>query len=494
MNNLPINPEYNVYIGARYVPKIFGEWDNTIKYEPLSIVLYQGNSYTSKTYVPIGADISNEIYWVCTGNYNAQVEQYRLETKEAKRLAEESKDIATSLSGQVEQNKTDIAEHNLNIDKNKLDIANINGEMENINQDINGINSTLEKSFLTSGVNIVTVGPTGAMFKTITSAVEYIKSTFTKVNNSNSNNIIVDMLIYSGEYNEGISLEAISGINFVGLGEVLWNSESAYPVGCVEGYGTNHFENIIFRCTGNNAYCFHYEGGGEEHTTTKTKTLFKNCKFESTNNASVGVGGANKFTNLEFINCEFYGKDRDIYLHNSTHEGSTENYITFKNCKCTGTGIVRIEDQAHVNANRSSILNLSFSNNAFKQMSFYGGNQGNLADKTTTVIPFGSQNINIGWDSFGNSGLAFNKNTERVQIEGYYAKGDKGGWDTYNYTIPIQDANKYDWLLYQVITSNGQNVTEQCTLDPKDYTLIVGDPSTDGVNGMSNITVIGTPK
>ena len=73
------------YIGARYVP-IFGrrgeesiEWDNTGTYEPLTVVLYQGNSYTSRQFVPVGIDITNEDFWAETGNYNAQVEQYRQE-------------------------------------------------------------------------------------------------------------------------------------------------------------------------------------------------------------------------------------------------------------------------------------------------------------------------------------------------------------------------------------------------------------------------------
>lgn len=66
----------NVYIGARYVPIFDGEWDNTKKYEPLVIVQHNGNSYTSKTYVPIGAEITNETYWANTGNYNAQLESY----------------------------------------------------------------------------------------------------------------------------------------------------------------------------------------------------------------------------------------------------------------------------------------------------------------------------------------------------------------------------------------------------------------------------------
>ena len=71
------------YVGARYVP-LFAEpleWDKTKAYEPLTIVLYQGNSYTSRQYVPVGVEIDNDSFWANTGNYNAQVEQYRQEVK-----------------------------------------------------------------------------------------------------------------------------------------------------------------------------------------------------------------------------------------------------------------------------------------------------------------------------------------------------------------------------------------------------------------------------
>ena len=68
-------PGYNTYVGARYVPIFDGDWDNTKKYDPLTIVMYQGDSYTSKTYVPVGANISNKTFWAKTGNYNAQVAQ-----------------------------------------------------------------------------------------------------------------------------------------------------------------------------------------------------------------------------------------------------------------------------------------------------------------------------------------------------------------------------------------------------------------------------------
>lgn len=68
------------YVGARYVPKVMGEWNKALQYEALSVVTYLGNSFTSKVPVPPNIDISNQSYWVNTGNYNAQVEAYRQET------------------------------------------------------------------------------------------------------------------------------------------------------------------------------------------------------------------------------------------------------------------------------------------------------------------------------------------------------------------------------------------------------------------------------
>ena len=92
------------YIGARYVP-IFGrkdetsiEWDNTKPYEPLTIVLHQGNSYTSRQYVPSGVDILNTEFWANTGNYNSQVEQYRTEVLT---FDERITDVETAVSDEV---------------------------------------------------------------------------------------------------------------------------------------------------------------------------------------------------------------------------------------------------------------------------------------------------------------------------------------------------------------------------------------------------------
>lgn len=73
------------YIGARYVPRFFensqggAEWESGVAYEALTIVTYNGNSYTSKKTVPatIGNPSQNPNYWASTGIYNQQVEELR---------------------------------------------------------------------------------------------------------------------------------------------------------------------------------------------------------------------------------------------------------------------------------------------------------------------------------------------------------------------------------------------------------------------------------
>lgn len=68
----------NTYVGRRYIPKHCGDWDNSKNtiYESLSVVLWQGASYTSKQDVPKGIDIGNILYWVKSADYNAQVAIY----------------------------------------------------------------------------------------------------------------------------------------------------------------------------------------------------------------------------------------------------------------------------------------------------------------------------------------------------------------------------------------------------------------------------------
>lgn len=93
MSNGLINRQY---VGARYVPKIMGEWNKALQYEALVVVTYKGNSFTSKVPVPANSvEINNTDYWVNTGNYNAQIENYRNITEELYNKYNKSIDYVT---------------------------------------------------------------------------------------------------------------------------------------------------------------------------------------------------------------------------------------------------------------------------------------------------------------------------------------------------------------------------------------------------------------
>lgn len=107
------------YIGARYVPKIATPyaWDINATYEPLTIVGYLGNSYTSKKTVPAGTQISNEEYWALTSMTSGDVEQLRQEVMDLSgEVAGVDADIqklngqVSTINGEVQTLKTEVAQ------------------------------------------------------------------------------------------------------------------------------------------------------------------------------------------------------------------------------------------------------------------------------------------------------------------------------------------------------------------------------------------------
>ena len=92
----PFKGGTSMYIGARYVP-IFAdpvEWDNEREYEPLTIVVHNGDCYTSKCYVPKGAQLppypeGQTKYWVKTSDYNGQFADLKKTVLDLSRLVEQ---------------------------------------------------------------------------------------------------------------------------------------------------------------------------------------------------------------------------------------------------------------------------------------------------------------------------------------------------------------------------------------------------------------------
>ena len=135
---------YNTYIGARYVPLIMGAYDATKAYEPLTIVLYEGASYTSKQAVPAGVAPTNDEYWALTGNYNAQVEQYRTEVNEYKQQVTDAvQTVEEELEEQTQAFETKIAEYNENA-SNKTNLFNTNYNDKLSAYNTNATTKTLE--------------------------------------------------------------------------------------------------------------------------------------------------------------------------------------------------------------------------------------------------------------------------------------------------------------------------------------------------------------
>ena len=92
----PFKGGTSMYIGARYVP-IFAdpvEWDDEREYEPLTIVVHNGDCYTSKCYVPKGAHLppypeGQTKYWVKTSDYNYQFADLKKTVTDLSRLVEQ---------------------------------------------------------------------------------------------------------------------------------------------------------------------------------------------------------------------------------------------------------------------------------------------------------------------------------------------------------------------------------------------------------------------
>lgn len=64
----------NIYVGARYIPRIMGEYNNETAYEALDIVTSGGVGYISRQPVPAGTAVTNKTYWAMWGSGNAAID------------------------------------------------------------------------------------------------------------------------------------------------------------------------------------------------------------------------------------------------------------------------------------------------------------------------------------------------------------------------------------------------------------------------------------
>lgn len=194
----------NTYIGMRYVPLFDGEWDATKDYEPLTVVSIEGNSYTSKTFVPAGVNpVGNPEYWAETGNYNAQIEAYRQEVLQYNDRIQVNADAITALETKEDADvillKTEIAKKETDVFSGKiicigdsyLNDSTVDGAVKNWGQRIKELYP-----------NTIINGEGGAGF----SNQGYRGNTFKNLINDLSSDDSVSLVLIGGCYNDSAAV------------------------------------------------------------------------------------------------------------------------------------------------------------------------------------------------------------------------------------------------------------------------------------------------
>lgn len=410
MSNELINRQY---VGARYVPKIMGEWNKTLQYEALSVVTYMGNSFTSKKPVPANVEIDNTDYWVNTGNYNAQVEEYRKVTLETKELA----------------NNT-----NTDLQAFKKNQTNTNNEFNNkIDLTTSALNKLKDAVFDGDTPTVITVAKSGGRFHTINEAINFAKGYC-------SRNKRVTILICGGVYSESIVITKNPGIDLVGIGMPEIDSDASYPNAPAYIYGDTYIEGISFYSNGKDSYAFHLDGSVD--TSCGTKVTVVNCKFHSVNQPALGCG-CTRGCQYTFINCEFNGSD-GIYLHNEASANVDKQYFNAIGCKIIGTRhAVAVDDSAQLifGATGSPLL-----------LNFAGSYTTNVNNMLLFRLTNSKQYGYIPGDKNGIS-ISPESTTQIVALDYKY----QGGYtitasvptyaNTRDVYIPVENANLFEWTV-----------------------------------------------
>lgn len=143
------------YVGARYVPLFANpaQWSSEREYEPLTIVLYQGNSFTSMQYVPVGIDITNEEFWAQTGNYNAQIEQYRQEVREYTKKVATLENTQTQQGAAIENLGNSVNALNTKVETQGETINVLDGRVDALDTAVDGIKASDKRNLIADRIS-----------------------------------------------------------------------------------------------------------------------------------------------------------------------------------------------------------------------------------------------------------------------------------------------------------------------------------------------------
>lgn len=108
----------NIYVGARYIPRIMGEYNNETAYEALDIVTSGGVGYISRQPVPAGTAVTNKEYWAMWGSGNAVIDAL------TQRVSTNENDISSLETG--------LQQTNQNLQTTNQNLQTTNQKLENL--------------------------------------------------------------------------------------------------------------------------------------------------------------------------------------------------------------------------------------------------------------------------------------------------------------------------------------------------------------------------
>lgn len=328
------------------------------------------------------------------------------------------------------------------------------------------------------GSNVITVSKVGSDFNTINAALDSIRNVVAENNP-------YTILITTGVYEEEVNLSGINGLSIVGLGNVILQYASTYPMANLYITGRVSIYNLHLVQMGD-AYNIHSDTQG---TNSPVKLTAVNCIFQR-----VQMSAGTYQHNIGWGSCDVGGDEYNIYncdFIGGTALGGHLNPFT------SATGIVAwrvqncdfsVERCALDWGDACKIITGTTTNQRIAAV--FNGNKGN---KGIVVQIASGQSYNFFpansftelYYSGGNNIVALN-GTATITYWNIGAFSQNG--TTGMMFIPIPNAHLYDCVLsYARIMESGSDVLAACnlfTVSPNGVTIQISDYATVGVKSV----------
>lgn len=328
------------------------------------------------------------------------------------------------------------------------------------------------------GSNVITVSKVGSDFNTINAAINSIRDVVAENNP-------YTILITTGVYEEELNLSGINGLSIVGLGNVILQYASTYPMSNLYITGKVSIYNLHLIQMGD-AYNIHSDTQG---TNSPVRLTAVNCIFQR-----VQMSAGTYQHNIGWGSCDVGGDEYNIYSCNFIGGTAIGGHL---NPSTSATGVVawRVENCAFAVercaldwGDACKIITGTTTNQRIAAT--FNGNKGNkgiiiqiASGESYNFIPAGSF-IEL-YYSGGNNIVALNgtRTTTYWNIDSFSQNGAVGMM-----FIPINNANLYDCVIsYAHIVSSDADIITACSIygvSPNGISIVVSDYATVGNNAV----------